>query len=235
VAPHSNRVMARWIVRREMKSLFPRAVAAVQWDDPRFDAPVEITSRAAQVLREDGEKLVDAFLEGSRPVFEEGNPYTVGALYVNPAKAHAFSNALHDEYDLNDLEQLVANELDLTGYPWTRNPQHGGFNIPLLDKGGTQRFFPDFLVWKDGVVFAVDPKGGYLLKGDAGRKLLNIMDEKKNRNVLVRFIVKGRQNDQMLETSKSGFTIWSAVKTTGNPKAKHVATMTDAVEVALKT
>jgi len=234
VAPHSNRVMARWIVRREMKALFPRAAAAVEWDDPRFDAPVEITSRAAQALREDAEKLVDAFLEGSHLVFEEGNPYTVGALYVNPTRAQPFANALHDSYDLNGLEQEVADQLDVTGYSWARNPQHGGYSVPLLDKGGTQRFFPDFLVWKDGVVFAIDPKGGHLLKDDAGRKLLNIMDEKRNRNVLVRFLVRGKQNDQMQETSRSGFTVWSVAKTTGNPKPKHVATMADAVQAALK-
>jgi type III restriction enzyme len=42
--PHSNRVMARWIVRRGMQSLFPEAAKAIDWADPRFDARVEITS-----------------------------------------------------------------------------------------------------------------------------------------------------------------------------------------------
>ena len=168
VSPHSNRVMARWVVRREMRTLFPRSVAAVEWDDRRFDARVEITSAAASALRDDAEKLVDAYLEGSSLVFEEGNPYLVGALHVNPAKAKPFRNALHDSYDLNGDEQPVAEALDATGHLWTRNPSQSGYSIPLLDKGDTQRFFPDFLVWKDGIVFALDPKAPVLLAKDAG-------------------------------------------------------------------
>jgi hypothetical protein len=60
-----------------------------------------------------------------------------------------------------------------------RNPSNGGFSIPLLEKGDSRNFYPDFLVWKDGVVFALDPKGGHLIgKDDADLKLLDIRDEK---------------------------------------------------------
>ncbi len=234
VAPHSNRVMARWVVRREMRTLFPKSVAAVEWDDPRFDARVEITSAAATALRDDAEKLVCAYLEGSRLVFEEGNPYTVGAIHVNPAKARPFANALHDAYDLNGLEQEVAEALDVTGHPWARNPSQSGYSIPLLDVGDTQRFFPDFLVWKDDIVFAVDPKGGNLLAKDAGRKLLNIMDERRQRKVVVRLVTRGKWNDQLVQLGAAGFTVWSVFPTTGRPKARHVTTVTAAVATALK-
>ena len=234
VSPHSNRVMARWVVRREMRTLFPRSVAAVEWDDHRFDARVEITSAAAAALRDDAEKLVDAYLEGSSLVFEEGNPYTVGALHVNPAKAKPFTNALHDSYDLNGLEQPVAEALDATGYSWARNPSQSGYSIPMLDKGDTQRFFPDFLVWKDGVVFALDPKAPLLLAKDAGRKLLNIQDERKQRKVLVRLISRGKWSEQLTQTSASGYTVFSAYSSTGKPKAKHVPTVEAAVAAALK-
>ena len=232
--PHSNRVMARWIMRREILGLFPLTAGAINWADPRFNARVEITSKAAATLRGDAENLVDIYLANSGLVFEEENPYAVGPVLVNPAKAAPFKNALHACYDLNGLELAVAEAIDDTGLDWARNPVNGGYSIPLLDKGDTRRFFPDFLVWKDGLVFAIDPKGGHLLQKDAGKKLLSIQDEKGQRKVLVRFISTGRWNDQMQQLSPSGFTVWSMTKTTGKIKAKPVATVEDAVEAALK-
>ena len=48
--PHSSRVTARWLVRREMRMLHPEAVKSVEFDG-KFDALIEITSKAATVLR----------------------------------------------------------------------------------------------------------------------------------------------------------------------------------------
>jgi type III restriction enzyme len=31
--------------------------------------------------------------------------------------------------------------------------------IPLLQIGDTFNFYPDFLVWRNGTVYALDPKG----------------------------------------------------------------------------
>ena len=115
-----------------------------------------------------------------------------------------------------------------------QDPSQSGYSIPLLDKDDTQRFFPDFLVWKDDVVFAVDPKGHNLLAQDVVRKLLNIMDERRRRKVLVRLISRGRWNDYMQPTGAAGFTVWSAAPSTGILKARHAATVTAAVNLALK-
>jgi len=232
--PHSNRVMARWIVRRGMQSLFPEAAKAIDWADPRFDARVEITSAAATLLREAAEKLADAYVENSQLVFEEENPYTVGPVLVNPKKARKYNNALHAAYDLNDFEEEIAYAIDDTGLRWTRNPSNGGYSIPLLDKGDTRHFFPDFLVWQNGLIFALDPKGGHLLEKDAWRKLLDIRDEKGNRKVLVRFISKGRWTDDIKHVGPTGLTVWAMTKTTAKLKARPVATAADAVATALK-
>ena len=83
-------------------------------------------------------------------------------------------------------------------------------------------------------MFAVDPKGGNLLMKDAGRKLLNIQDEKRKRKVLVRLITRGKWSEQMRQTGASGFTVWSATASTGLPKARPAATVTAAVALALK-
>ena len=232
--PHSNRVMARWIVRRGMQGLFPEAAKAIDWADPRFDARVEVTSAAATSLRDAAEKLADAYVENSQLVFEEGNPYKVGPVLVNPKKAKKFKNALHDAYDLNGFEQEIAVAIDETGLQWVRNPSNGGYSIPLLDKGDTRHFFPDFLVWQDGLIFAIDPKGGHLLAKDAWRKLLDIRDEKGNRKVLVRFISTGKWTDDMKHVGANGLTVWAMTKTTGKVKARPVATIADAVAAALK-
>lgn len=234
-ALHSNRVTARWIVRREMCSLFYHASEAIEWADKRFDARIEITSPSAAALRVDAENLVDAYLEGSCLVFEEDPPYTVGAISVNPAKLKRFRHALHKGYDLNSLEQQVAAAIDETGADWVRNPVNGGFGIPLLDKGDTRNFYPDFLVWKDGQVFAIDPKGGHILSKDARRKLLDIRDEKGRRKVIVRFISKGKWGEGFEKLDDTGFTVLMIAKGSSKVKVRHVPTMVDAVAAALKS
>ncbi len=235
VLSHSNRVTARWLAARQMRGQFPAAVAAVNWAEPKFDARVEITSHAADVYQRAGNELVDAFLENSRLIFEEANLYKVSAVDAIPGKSVSFKNAAHDAYTLNSFEIEVAQAIDATGYQWVRNPENGGFYIPLLEKGDTYRFFPDFLVWKDGLVFAIDPKGGHLLRKDAWRKVLNIMDEKGRRRVLARLISEGRWDDDARSEQDGGFTVWYAQASTGRVRARHVQTIAEAIEFCLKS
>jgi type III restriction enzyme len=207
---HSNRVVARWLIRRAMQRLYPEAVKTVDWADPRFDARVEVTSPAAHQLREQGEKLVDVFLEHAELAFETTNPYAVGAVLTRPDQLHRFSNSIHDGYsDLNAVELEFAQAIDQLGLKWARNPSNGGYSIPLLEKGGSRRFFPDFLVWNGGVAYALDPKGKHLIMEDAGRKLLAIRDERGNEFVQVRLITEGRwQADPIKQTSPGGYSVW---------------------------
>lgn len=231
--PHSNRVMARWILRREIMTLYPEVAAAVDWSDAKFNAAVEITSPAAVQLRRDADAIVDAYLINSDLSTEDDNPFVVGAVSVNPAKAKPFRNAVHEGYDLNPLEQEIAEEIDATGLDWCRNPVNGGFSLPLLDKGDTRRFFPDFLVWKDGLVFAIDPKAGMLVRHDAGRKLLSIHDGSGQRKLLVRLIAEGKWNDQIEKVGPAGFTVWTLSRA-GKLKPRHAANAAEAVSAALR-
>lgn len=233
-APHSNRVTARWILRRSILALYPEVVKTIDWSDSRFDAKVEMTSAAAVTLREAAEKLVDIYLEHSELVFEENNPYSIGSVLVNPSHMEQFRNALHEGYsDLNGPEVEFARALDESGELWVRNPPNGGFSIPLLEKGGTRNFFPDFLVWKGEIIFALDPKGKHLIKNDSGIKLLNIRDEKGTRRVLVRLITIGKWSDPDTRKDTKGFTVWT-ISNTGKPKPHYCATVETAVSVALK-
>jgi type III restriction enzyme len=235
-AKHSNRVMARWIVRRGVQSLYPRAAASIDWTNPVFDAKVELTSLAAGNLRESADKLVNAFLQHSDLTFEEENLYTVGPVIVNPTKKRDYENALHESYsDLSNSEGDYARVIDALGIPWTRNPSSGGYAIPLLQTGGTFNFFPDFLVWKDSCIFALDPKGAHLVREAAGRKLLNIRDEKDKQRVLVRFFTEGKWEtpDPKDRKSRDGITVFS-LGNAGTVRTRHYPSIEKAVEGALK-
>jgi len=116
----------------------------------------------------------------------------------------------HDGYsDLKGFEPEFARAIDATGHRWVRNPSNGGFAIPLLEKGGTRNFYPDFLVWRDDQIIAIDPKGEHLIYNDAGRKLLSIRDENGKQRVLVRLITEGKwAYDPIKPTAKEGYSVW---------------------------
>jgi type III restriction enzyme len=231
--PHSNQVTARWLVRREIQSLYPEVIKTIDWADRKFDARIEIMSSAAIVLREAAEKFVDTYLQHSALVFEEGNPYEVPTIFINPKKQIPFKHAVHKAYsDLNTLEEPFARALDETKKPWMRNPINGGYAIPLLDKSDTRNFYPDFLVWSDDTVFALDTKGDLLVNKDAGRKLLDIRDEKGKRRVIVRLISKGTWLDTTHRKSEVGYTVWHIKN--GQVKPRHCASNQEAVKACLQ-
>ena len=69
---------------------------------------------------------------------------------------------------------------------------------------------------------------------DAGRKLLDIRDEKGQRKVLVRLITAGKWNDQVQKIGTTGYTVWSVFKSTAKLRARPVQTVAEAISVALK-
>lgn len=231
---HSNRVVARWLVRRTMQSLYPEAVKTIDWADPRFEARVEITSRAALHLRAEAERMVDAYLDNADLAFEASNPYRVGSVIAKPDGLRRFTNSVHEGYsDLNELEVEIAEAIDATGLRWVRNPSNGGYSIPLLEKGSGRRFFPDFLVWKGDLIYAIDPKGKHLITEDAGKKLLAIRDEKRSKRVIVRLVTAGRwSHDPIRDLKGPGYSLWK-ITNSGQVRATHSATVGDVVSRAL--
>ncbi|WP_342152276.1 DEAD/DEAH box helicase family protein [Methylorubrum sp. SB2] len=231
---HSNRVVARWVVRRAMQASYPEAAKTVDWADPRFEALVEITSRAAADLRDRAERLVDTFIDNADLTFEDSNPYTVASVLTKPDKVEPFLNAGHKGYsDLSDIEMECAKAIDALGLTWVRNPSNGGYSIPLLEKGGSRRFYPDFVVWKDDLVYALDPKGKHLIKNDASVKLMSIRDETGKERVLVRLITEGKwKYDPIREGTRDGFSVWR-INAAGKPRCTHHDTMEAAVRKAL--
>jgi type III restriction enzyme len=230
---HSSRVTARWIVRREMRTLYPRALHALDDSDHRFDAMLDRTSIAAGQFRALGRQLVDAFLGGSSLRIEPTDLHKVGPIDAKPDKARTYKNAIHDAYDLNEPEEKVAYAIDSTGLTWCRNPENGGWSIPLLDTGGTYNFYPDFLVWKGKDIYALDPKGAHILASNAYRKVLSIQKGTTGPRILARLISDGKWSDDVKPLGKDGVTVWSWDTAIGKLRAKHYATVEKAVKGAL--
>lgn len=232
---HSNRVVARWLIRRAMQALYPEAAKTVDWADPRFDAKVEVTSRAAAQLRDDAEKLVDTYLANAELSFEELNPFTVSSVLTKPEALYRFANSGHDGYsDLNTVELEFAQAIDSLNVKWVRNPSNGGFSIPLLEKGHSRRFFPDFIIWKDDKIYALDPKGDHLILKDAGHKLMNIRDERGRQRVIVRLITEGRwSHEPIKKLASGGYSVWR-ITGAGHLRCVHLKTSVEAVTKCLE-
>jgi type III restriction enzyme len=213
---HSNRVTARWLFLRELQRRHRKAAHLCDIEHPKFDALIEYNSPGAALIREQAEKVADAYIAHSTIVQNAlDDPYVVDSIAVDETRLVRFKHALHEAYsDLNELEKEFAYALDKTKKAWCRNPSHGGYEIPLLDRGNTRTFNPDFLVWVDSKhIVAIDTKGDHLIVEDAGRKLFHIDAVSPGPKVAIRLVTDGHWNvtngQPNKEKGKSGFTVWS--------------------------
>ncbi|MNK66052.1 hypothetical protein D3C87_853660 [compost metagenome] len=243
---HSNRVTARWILRREIQRLFPShgdrqrsPVNLCDIEDTKFDALVEYNSLAAEHIREQARKVVDAYIEHSVIVQNAlDHPYVVPSIPIDETGFVAFTNALHGGYSgLNRDELAFAKALDKSKRVWCRNPSLGGFGVPLLDRGNTRTFYPDFLAWTDKTVVAIDTKGDHLITEDAGRKLFYIEKIEDGPELVIRLVTRGEwqvsQNGVYGKLSGSeGFTVWALKQ--GKPHPMRCATIAETVQLCLR-
>jgi type III restriction enzyme len=234
ILTNSNRIRARRIISHEIQRLYPLAEALFhQSHIPKFDAKVEITSRAAASLRRVAEDFVDAYLQYSFLEYDEKGEFTIGPALVSP-DAIPFVNAVHEQYsNLNQDEIDCAQAIDSLGVTWMRNPSNGGYFIPLLEKGkGSKKFYPDFLVWRDELVFALDPKAKHLTNVALATKLLDIKSVDGTPKVVIRFISEGKWDKNIKQLDKVGHTVWSLRH--GLPHPTFCITIKEAVEEAIK-
>jgi hypothetical protein len=139
-------------------------------------------------------------------------------------KVRRYNNAIHEEYNgLNPFEVKVADALDLLGLMWCRNPDKG-YGIPIIELGaGTQRFYPDFLLWTDDEIWAIDPKGVHLAQEAVTRKLLDLGAVQGLENpIYVALILDGKYHlnaagSPTKEAGKGGVTL--VKRTSTGPKA----------------
>ena len=212
---HSNRVTARWVFLRELQKRHRKAAHLCDIEHPKFDTFIEYNSPAAGLIKEQAEKVADAYIEHSAIVQNANDdPYVVDSVTVDEAHLVRFKNALHEAYSgLNKLEEEFAHALDKTRKAWCRNPSQGGYEIPLLDRGNTRTFNPDFLVWADKKhIVAIDTKGDHLIVEDAGRKLFHIDAVAPGPKVSIRLVTDGHwkvvNGQPTKEKGKTGYTVW---------------------------
>ncbi len=99
-------------------------------------------------------------------------------LVRNKYRVRNYANAIHGQYNgLNDFEVQVAEALDRLGKPWCRNPSKTGYAIPIPELGSdVANFYPDFLLWTDKEIWAVDPKGNHLKEAAVQQKLFDVSE-----------------------------------------------------------
>ncbi len=206
----SNLVSARWIFTREVKRQFVRALEVASTAGDKFNARVGLGSKAFSHVADVAHSVVNTYLKNVSLVQRKADPYTVGPVLAREEDVEKFNNAVHEGYDgLNPIEREFAQEIDKTGDVWCRNPPRTGYGIPLITLGATNTFYPDFLVWHNGDVLAVDTKGEHLLVEAAGRKLLNVRPHKDvSTELLVRFVSRGKFSEKIEQQDRDGYTLW---------------------------
>lgn len=230
-AGHTNPIRLRWLVSTAMKSRSSRVLAVSDLHDPKFDVRVQAQSKADKLAEKLATDATASFYSLSELVYESGMPFTFGTMRVGK-KAVAFNNSLYPRYaGLNKLELPFATALDDVGVPWHRNLSSGGFHIPLLSEGDTANFYPDFIVWKKGIVYCLDTKGSHLLTDAVARKLFDIQEDHKTR-LLTRFISEGKQTTLKAKPLPGGYTVWKMKS--GSPIPIHVASLEAAVKECLR-
>ena len=120
-----------------------------------------------------------------------------------------YRNGIHSKYnDFNTLEEKAADAIDELGLPWCRNPSTSqGYGIPIPKYGRSGKFFrPDFLVFSESMIYAIETKGSHLVEAAVWKKLLNT----KQFGVEVVFVLEGHQRlerDSFNEIHPNGYTI----------------------------
>lgn len=235
----SATVLARWLFQREVELTHKDALGLVVTSNTdgspsKFDARIGFGSNAAHHMVAVAHDIGQIYTDEVYLKLRRSNPYVVGPILVDPSNAVTFTHAVHSRYGgLNPLELQFAKAIDEFGMPWCRNMSGSGYKIPLIEPGRTKNFYPDFLVWSDGNVFAIDTKGSHL-HADAARKFVDIKPaEGIATRVFVRFISDGKVTAAGPQANSSGFTVWSS-RPNGSAKYSHLERMVAAVEQCLK-
>lgn len=231
---HSNRVTARWVFVREVQKTYARAINLCDIENPKFDALIEFSSLAAEHIRDAARRTVAAYLNNSKVVSSFDDPVPVPEVMIDPEGMVAFDCAIHAGYSgLNGFEKEFAQALDKANKVWFRNPSRGLFEIPLLDHGGTKNFNPDFIVFADKNIIAIDTKGDHLIVEDSGRKLFFIEKSGSGPDIHIRLITRGTWNNDAKKTGSDGFTVW--VLRNGMRHGIHAKKIEETVELCLRS
>lgn len=206
---HSNKVTVRWIFKRELEKLAKNAITICDVSSPKFDALVEYSSKAASYVKEIANKIAEVYRQNSIIVQNPLDTIPVGEVIINDDYYEEFQNSVHARYsDFNNFELDFARELDKKGLLWMRNPKNGILKIKLLDGKGTDTFNPDFIVWADNALYALDTKGSHLIFEDSIRKLFYLEKACDGKDLVIKLISEKKYNSHGQVIDQNGYTVW---------------------------
>lgn len=231
---HANLVSARWIFQREVLRRFRGALDVASTAEAKFDARMAIGSKAYNNVVTVADQVVQEYVENVYLVQKRLDHYTVGPTLCQPSALIKYKHSLHEGYDrLNGDEKDFAAALDGAGIPWCRNPSQSGYGIPLITVGRTRTFYPDFLAWKEGTVYAIDTKADHTLPDGAARKLLRIEPPAgAAERLIIRFVSKGTWTGPTELQKPDGYTVWG-LKQNGDLRTTHLPSLADVIPVVL--
>jgi type III restriction enzyme len=153
--------------------------------------------------------------------------WKIGEYRPRGSEMIGFQRGAHTEYsktDFNQDELAFARAIDrLKSVVWTRNPpnESQGFGIPLPKKvGDSSTFYPDFLIWRKDVCWAVDTTGRHLLDEKVRGKLVELETPR------IALVVRGTVD--LGSGSREGKEGWSLVL--GRPNLKPIVEHSDELD-----
>jgi type III restriction enzyme len=132
--------------------------------------------------------------------------YSVGCFQPSGSVHKEFEHSAHAYYDtkaFNQDELECAKALDKFSHVWVRNKDRLDYGIPLPLKSATSStFYPDFLWWVNGTVWALDPTGQHLFNEKIRTKLLAVPAPLK-----IALVVRGKLDTMYRRVAEEGWTL----------------------------
>lgn len=133
--------------------------------------------------------------------------YTVGPYQPSGGVHKEFQHSAHPYYDskafANNDEGDMAKALDKFDYIWARNKDRLDYGIPLpLKSASSSTFYPDFLWWVNGKVWAIDPTGKHILDEKIRTKLLAVPEP-----LQIALVTRGKLDIGFKKISEDGWTL----------------------------
>jgi len=202
-------VTVQWFLGRQIERQYPAARVVSDMNDQRFSRLIHIGSRAAKQLETQAGELVTTFLQNATIGVMPTDPRKIGTAAYDANNYQTFTNSIHPAYSgLNPDEMKCAQAIDTLGWRWYRNPENGGFALPLFNPGTRRSFYPDFVIWTNATIWLVDPKGDHLITSDAGRKLIAIDNLPGALQMKVCLITEGTWDKTYNKLNGNGVTAW---------------------------
>jgi type III restriction enzyme len=229
---HNGAFLRRRILQRNRNCV--HAIHPDRFHGPAFDQLSCHGSQAQDELTTLAANIVDYF-EDRVGYQDDPDPdravWKVDEYRPRGKEMNNFERAAHGSYskaDFNADELAFARAIDrVKGVIWVRNPATAsqGFGIPLPKKvGDSSTFYPDFLIWKRVLCWAVDTTGRHLLDEKVRGKLVALETPR------MALVVRGTVD--LGSGSREGKEGWSLVL--GRPNLKPIVEPSDDLESLVK-